>query len=96
VEGALFQIAFEWGIWGFAAWMAFIGVGLFKNWRAWVRSTFLEVRIHAGIAVLGWVGILVVFLFLPLTQSINLMVMLWFLLGLGVGLERNGRFAQHS
>jgi hypothetical protein len=89
VEGALFQIAFEWGAWGFAAWMAFIGTGLFKNLRAWTRQGVPEARIQFGTAILGWVGILVVLLFLPLTQSINLMVMLWFLLGLGVGLERS-------
>ena len=27
IEGALFQIAFEWGLWGFGIWMLFIGLG---------------------------------------------------------------------
>ncbi len=88
VEGSLFQIAFEWGVWGFAAWMAFIGIALVRIWKAWVGTGSFQVRVHSGTAVLGWVGALLVFIFLPLMQSVNLMVLLWFLLGLGVGLAR--------
>jgi hypothetical protein len=87
VEGALFQIAFEWGIWGFVVWMLFLGICLWKNWVLWQDVEAFEIRAHAGMTVLGWVGVLTTFIFLPLNQSVNLMVMLWFILGLGVGLE---------
>jgi O-antigen ligase len=88
IEGSLFQIAFEWGLWGFAVWMAFIGIALARVWKAWVQTRSFQVQIHSGTAILGWVGALMVFIFLPLMQSINLMVLLWFLLGLGVGLAQ--------
>ncbi len=88
VEGSLFQIAFEWGLWGFAIWMAFIGIALARVWKAWVQTGSFQVQVHSGTAFLGWVGALVSFIFLPLMQSINLMVLLWFLLGLGVGLAQ--------
>jgi hypothetical protein len=88
VEGSLFQIAFEWGLWGFILWMTFTGIALVRNWRAWMKTRSFQVKIHSGTATLGWVGALAVFIFLPLMQSINLMVLLWFLLGLGVGLAQ--------
>ena len=88
VEGSLFQIAFEWGLWGFAIWMAFIGIALARVWKAWGQTGSFQVQVHSGTAFLGWVGALVSFIFLPLMQSINLMVLLWFLLGLGVGLAQ--------
>ena len=88
IEGSLFQIAFEWGLWGFAVWMSFIGIALARVWKAWVQTSSFQVQVHSGTAFLGWLGALVVLIFLPLMQSINLMVLLWFLLGLGVGLSR--------
>jgi O-antigen ligase len=88
IEGSLFQIAFEWGLWGFAVWMAFIGIALVRIWKAWVQTGSFQVQVHLGTAFLGWVGTLVVLIFLPLMQSINLMVLLWYLLGLGVGLAQ--------
>ena len=88
IEGSLFQIAFEWGLWGFAVWMSFVGIALAQVWKAWVQTSSFQVQVHSGTAFLGWVGALVVLIFLPLMQSINLMVLLWFLLGLGVGLAQ--------
>lgn len=88
IEGSLFQIAFEWGLWGFAVWMAFVGIALARVWKAWVKTSSFQVQVHSGTAFLGWVGALVAFTFLPLMQSINLMVLLWFLLGMGVGLAQ--------
>ena len=88
IEGSLFQIAFEWGLWGFVVWMSFVGIALVRVWKAWVQTSSFQVQVHLGTAFLGWVGALVVFIFLPLMQSINLMVLLWFLLGLGVGLAQ--------
>ncbi len=88
VEGSLFQIVLEWGLWGFAVWMAFISIALVRVWRAWGQTRWFQVQVHAGTAFLGWVGALATFIFLPLMQSINLMVLLWFVLGLGVGLSQ--------
>ncbi|TFH33212.1 MAG: hypothetical protein E4G99_11750 [Anaerolineales bacterium] len=97
IEGSLFQIAFEWGVGGFAVWMLFIGISLKKTWKGWERSNAFHVQALSGMAVLGWVGILMVLIFLPLMQSVNLMVLLWFILGLGVGLESSaGNFPELS
>jgi hypothetical protein len=84
VEGSLFQIAMEMGVWGLAIWLAFISLGLriiYRNWRT-VDAPLL--RIVTGTAFTAWLGSLVAFLFLPLMQSISLMCWLWFLLGIGV------------
>jgi len=89
VEGSLFQIAFEWGVLGFAVWMAFIGIAQVRVWKAWVQTGSFQMQVHSGTAFLGWLGALATFIFLPLMQSINLMVLLWFLLGLGVGLAQS-------
>jgi len=89
IEGSLFQIAFEWGIWGFVVWMIFIGLSMGRNLKLWKEGRGSGSRIHGGTTFVGWAGSLIVFIFLPLMQSISLMVLLWFLLGLGVGLERN-------
>jgi hypothetical protein len=88
IEGSLFQIAFEWGLWGFAIWMVLIFIALVRVWRVWVQTGWFQAQVHAGTAFLGWVGALATFIFLPLMQSVNLMVLLWFLLGLGVGLSQ--------
>ncbi len=83
VEGSLFQIAMEMGVWGLAAWLAFWGLTLAVLWRSWHTVDSLELRVVVGTAFAGWLGSLVAFLFLPLMQSISLMVWLWFLLGIG-------------
>jgi hypothetical protein len=83
VEGSLFQIALEWGLWGFALWMAFIGLNMWKIWEGWGSAKDVETHVLVGAAFTAWVTSLVAFVFLPLMQSVNLMVLLWFLLGSG-------------
>jgi hypothetical protein len=85
VEGSLFQIGMEMGLWGLAAWLLFWGVCIVKLWKNWAALAASTERIWSGIAMTGWVGALVAFIFLPLMQSISLMVWLWFMLGLAVG-----------
>ena len=84
VEGSLFQIAEEMGVWGLGMWLAFWGVALVRVFRAWQDLRDASLRAFTGAAFTGWLGSLVAFLFLPLMQSISLMVWLWFLLGTGV------------
>ena len=83
VEGSLFQIAMEMGVWGLAAWLAFWGAALARIYRNFHALRSAELRVLTGTAFAGWLGSLVAFLFLPLMQSISLMVWLWFLLGVG-------------
>jgi len=83
VEGSLFQIAMEMGVWGLAAWLAFWGVALARIYRNFQALNNVHLRVVTGAAFAGWLGSLVAFLFLPLMQSISLMVWLWFLLGIG-------------
>jgi len=87
VEGSLFQIAMEMGVWGLALWLAFWGSCLAVLWRAWDRVGDPTLRVFVGTAFASWVGALVAFVFLPLMQSVSLMVWLWFLLGVGVSVE---------
>ncbi len=63
--------------------LAFWGLALAQIWRNWQTVDSPELRVVAGTAFTAWLGSLVAFLFLPLMQSISLMVWLWFLLGLG-------------
>jgi O-antigen ligase len=84
VEGSLFQIAMEMGVWGLALWLFFWGVCLYKIWNEWAGIRSSSLQIIAGVALTGWIGALVAFAFLPLMQSINLMVWLWAILGLGI------------
>jgi hypothetical protein len=88
VEGSIFQIGMEMGVWGLAAWLAFWGAVLARIYRNWHRLQSPELRVVAGTAFAGWLGSLVAFLFLPLMQSISLMVWLWFLLGVGYQSDR--------
>ncbi len=83
VEGSLFQIAMEMGVWGLAAWLAFCAVALARIYRNFRTVNYLELRVVTGAAFAGWLGSLMAFLFLPLMQSISLMVWLWFLFGIG-------------
>jgi hypothetical protein len=88
VEGSLFQIAEEMGVWGLALWLIFWAIALARVYRAWPNLMDGSLRAFAGAAFAGWLGSLVAFLFLPLMQSISLMVWLWFLLGIGVAARR--------
>jgi hypothetical protein len=81
VEGSLFQIAMEMGVWGLALWLLFWGACFIRIWREWPKLQDPFLKVMVGTALSGWVGALVAFLFLPLMQSISLMVWLWFLLG---------------
>ena len=84
VEGSLFQIAEEMGVWGLALWLGFLGLILVRLARQQVDVNEPSLRAFAAAAFAGWVGSLVAFLFLPLMQGISLMVWLWFLLGVGL------------
>jgi O-antigen ligase len=88
VEGSIFQIAVEMGVWGLAAWLAFWAAALARIWRNWHALSAVELKVLAGTALAGWLGSLIAFLFLPLMQSISLMVWLWFLLGAGYQTDR--------
>lgn len=88
VEGSIFQIAMEMGVWGLAIWLAFWATALERIWRNWHAVKANEIRIVTGTAFAGWLGSLVAFLFLPLMQSISLMVWLWFLLGVAYESDR--------
>jgi hypothetical protein len=84
VEGSLFQIGMEMGIWGLAIWLAFWGIALSRVFRIGPGLTDPWLRAASAAAFAAWTGSLVAFLFLPLMQSISLMVWLWALLGLGL------------
>jgi O-antigen ligase len=88
-EGSLFQIMLEWGISGIVLWAAFWILALRAVWGKLKRDNSFEGRILLGVSLFGWIGALVTFLFLPLMQSVNLMVFLWYLLGASVGFEQN-------
>jgi len=88
VEGSLFQIGMEMGVWGLALWLAYLGAVLWATWRARQRTQHPLLRLTAGTAIAGWLGALVAFLFLPLMQAMVLMSWLWFLLGMGLECER--------
>ena len=84
VEGSLFQIAMEMGVWGLLIWLIFWFIGLRRllHIRNDVRDGLLRTIVTT--AFTGWVTALIVFLFLPMMQSLTLMSWLWFLLGLGL------------
>jgi hypothetical protein len=88
VEGSLFQIAMEMGVWGLAVWLLFWGVCLTNIWRGWGELKQPDLKVLAATAFTGWIGALAAFVFLPLVQSISLMVWLWFLLGIGLESQR--------
>jgi hypothetical protein len=88
VEGSLFQIAEEMGVWGLGLWLLFWAVALVRVYRTWPGLKDVSLRTFAGAAFAGWLGSLVAFLFLPLMQSISLMVWLWFLLGIAGAAHR--------
>jgi O-antigen ligase len=88
VEGSLFQIAMEMGVWGLVVWLLFWGACLTKIWREWGELKQPGLKVLAATAFTGWIGALVAFVFLPLMQSISLRVWLWFLLGIGLESQR--------
>jgi hypothetical protein len=81
VEGSLLQIAMEMGVWGLALWLALFVAGVLHAGRQFRVVDSPSLRIVTGAAAAGWAGSLGAFVFLPLMQSISLMVWLWFLLG---------------
>ena len=89
VEGSLFQIAMEMGVWGLLVWLFFWGVCLTKIWKEWGGLKQPGFRVLTGTAFVGWIGALVAFIFLPLMQSVSLMVWLWFLLGFALESKRS-------
>lgn len=88
VEGSLFQIAMEMGVWGLVVWLLFWGACLTKIWREWGELKQPGLKVLAGTAFTVWLGALVAFVFLPLMQSVSLMVWLWFLLGFALESKR--------
>jgi hypothetical protein len=88
VEGSLFQIGMEMGVWGLGLWLAYLAAVLWATWRARQRTEHPLLRLTGGTAIAGWLGALVAFLFLPLMQAMVLMSWLWFLLGTGLESER--------
>jgi len=94
IEGSIFQIAFELGVIGLAVWGVFLALCLWRGWRAWMAAATAEMELTAAVAVSGGIGSLVVFLFIPLMQSLTMMAWMWFFLGLtlaAVELERRWR-----
>jgi hypothetical protein len=57
-------------------------------WKKFKLEKDRDSQILLGTSLFGWVGALVTFIFLPLMQSVNLMVFLWFFLGLSVGKQK--------
>ncbi len=88
VEGSLLQIAMEMSVLGLAVWLVFWAVALARTARDFRRLEDPVLRIFTGAAFAGWLGAFVAFVFLPLMQSISLMVWLWFLLGVAVSADR--------
>lgn len=87
VEGSLFQIAMEMGIWGLAVFLGFVGLTLWQVWRNWDAVEHPVLRAVCGTAFAGWIGALVAFTFLPMMQPLSLMAWLWFFLGSGVATQ---------
>lgn len=82
VEGSLFQIAMEMGVWGLGAFLLFLALALRSAWSGLAVLSPSPLRALTTVAIAGWVGAMVAFLFLPLMQALPLMAWLWFLLGL--------------
>jgi hypothetical protein len=67
----------EMGVWGLALWLPFWGACLARLWRIRPRRTDPGMKIVVGTVFAGRIGALVAFDFLPLMQSVSLMVWLW-------------------
>ena len=88
VEGSLFQIAMDMGVWGSVVWLLFLAAVLTRVWSTWRGAASPLLRTVGGTAFLGSLGALVVFVFLPLMQSLTIMSWLWFFLGLAYSGDR--------
>ena len=84
IEGSIFQIAFELGLVGLAVWGVFLALCLWRGWKAWKAAATEEMELTAAVAVAGGIGSLVVFLFIPLMQSLTMMAWMWFFLGVNL------------
>lgn len=84
VESSILQIAMEMGVWGLAAWLVFWSFALVKVFGNWGSIKEANLKALTGTAFVAWIGSLAALAFMPLMQSIGLMVWLWFLLGLGL------------
>jgi hypothetical protein len=84
VEGSLFQIAMEMGVWSLIVWLIFLGAVIASIARNRLNLKDGDLHIMAGTAVAGWLGAIVAFMILPLMQSLVLMSWMWFLLGFGL------------
>ena len=73
---------------GLGIWLAFWCVGLMNIWQMWCELKQPGLRVLTATASTGWIGALVAFVFLPLMQSISLMVWLWFFFGLALESQR--------
>jgi O-antigen ligase len=82
IEGSIFQIAFELGVVGLTFWLIFLAVCTWFGWKAWMAISSTEMQAVAAVAIAGGIGSLVVFLFIPLMQSLTMMAWMWFFLGL--------------
>lgn len=81
-EGSIFQIALDMGVWGLAVFLLFLGAAVTASWRSWQAAATAPVRDISTTAFSGWLAALIMFLLLPLMQSMTLMSWLWFLLGI--------------
>ena len=63
-------------------------IGLNRGWRERGELRQPELQILAITTFSGWIGTLVTFIFLPLMQIIDLIVWIWFLLGIGLESQR--------
>lgn len=83
VEGSLFQMAMEFGVWGLAVFVVFLIVAGRRMWSNGQHAGDSWLRVVCGVGVAGWSGACVTFLFLPLMQAFPLMAWIWFLTGIG-------------
>jgi len=96
VEGSIFQIAFDMGVWGAGLWILFCLVALGWAVRGRMQAEDPLDQALTGTAISAWLGLGVVLLFLPLMQSMPLMSWMWFLLGFAVHLGRSRSYSHGS
>lgn len=84
IEGSIFQIAFDMGLWGLAVWLVGLAVVLRRAWRTLSAIDDPMVDSLARTGLSGWLALVPVALFIPILQSLSMMSWMWFLLGLAV------------
>ncbi len=84
VEGSLFQMAMEFGVWGMAVFLVFLTLAGRRMWSIGQQAGDSLLRVVCGVGVAGWSGACVTFLFLPLMQAFPLMAWIWCLTGIGM------------